>query len=205
MSIVDLPAGVVFRSANWQQQGGIIYNRSEFTGVTRALRLGPSARWSCDLELVPTGDAAQLQNIRQFLAFSYSAVDGFRLPAVEYAQTASPVPATCTVNGAGQLGFTLSLTGLAPSITNLGNGTLISVSLPNGDEQLCALSAALTANASGVGTATLATPLRQAPSNGATVRLASPVAVMRLRDPIRWGVSPGAIYDVGTISAEEWF
>jgi hypothetical protein len=205
MSIVDLPAGVVFRSANWRQQGGIIYNRSEFTGRTRAVRIGPSARWFCDLEVVPTASQAQLRNIRQWLSFSYATTVGFRLPAVEVAQASAPVPATCTVNGASQLGFTLSLAGLATGVTNLANGSLISIALPNGDEQLCALAAPLTGDGSGVGIATLATPLRQSPSNGATVRLHTPVGVMRLRDPIRWAATPGTVYEIGTISAEEWF
>jgi hypothetical protein len=127
------------------------------------------------------------------------------LPAVEVAQASAPVPATCTVNGGSQLGFTLSLTGLATGVTNLANGSLISIALPNGDEQLCALAAPLTGDGSGVGIATLATPLRQSPSNGATVRLHTPVAVMRLRDPIRWAATPGTVYEIGTISAEEWF
>lgn len=205
MSIVDLPAGVVFRSANWRQQGGIIYNRSEFTGRTRAVRIGPSARWFCDLEVVPTASQAQLRNIRQWLASSYATIAGFRLPAVEVAQASAPVPATCTVNGGSQLGFTLSLTGLATGVTNLADGSLISIALPNGDEQLCALAAPLTGDGSGVGIATLATPLRQSPSNGATVRLHTPVGVMRLRDPIRWAATPGTVYEIGTISAEEWF
>lgn len=206
MAIIDFPAGVPLRAVNWRQSGGVIRNRSEFTGKTRELRLGPSARWRCDLEFVPTNSTTALNALRAFLAQVAQPGDGFRIVAVEGAQASSPVPVTCTVNGASQLGQTLNLTGLSASVTNLPAGAMISVPVATDDEQLFVLRSALTANGSGQAAATLATPMRASPANGATVRIHLPVATMRLDDSaINWAVSPGAVYDFAKLTAEEFF
>lgn len=206
MPIIDFPAGIPLRAVNWRQSGGVVRNRSEFTGKTRELRIGPSARWTCDLEFVPTNSVTALNLLREFLADMAQPGDGFRIVAVEGAQAVSPVPVTCTVNGANQLGQTLNLTGLRVSATNLPAGAMISVPVATDDEQLFVLRADLTANVSGQGAATLATPLRAAPANGATVRIHLPASTMRLSDSaVNWAVSPGGVHDFQRLTAEEFF
>ena len=204
-TIFDLPDFVKIRSGSWRQTGGVIYNRSTFTGATRTLRLGPAARWSCELEFAPTGDEADLRLMRQFMANLSRPDFAFRLPAVEVAQAASPVPATCLVMGANQLGQSLICDGLPNSTAILSSGHLISVALGADDEQLLVLNNDFTSNGSGEATFTFTTPLRKAPANNAVVKLHTPTALMRLRDPVGWNVAPATIYDFPALTAEEYF
>ena len=206
MAIIDFPAGIPLRAVNWRQSGGVVRNRSEFTGKTRELRIGPSARWTCDLEFVPTNSVTALNLLREFLADMAQPGDGFRLQAVETAQAVAPVPVTCLVNGANQLGQTLNLDGLQASVTNLPAGAMISVPITTDDRQLIVLRSALTANGSGQAAATLATPLRGPPADNAVVQVHFPVAAMRLSDSaVNWAVSPGGVYDFQRLTAEEFF
>ena len=73
----------------------------------------------------------------------------FRLPAVDVPQAISPVPATCLVKGAGQLGLSLLCDGVPNSTAILLAGHYISVALANGDEQLLLLLSDATSNGSG--------------------------------------------------------
>ena len=206
MSIIDFPTGIPLRAVNWRQSGGVVRNRSAFTGATRDIRLGPSARWTCDLEFVPTRSVTALNLLRDFLAEMAQPGWGFRLRATEVAQAVSPVPATCLVRGANQLGQSLAVDGLNNSATVLTAGALVSVALPNSDEQLIALTANATSNSSGQATLSLASPLRAAPADNAVVRVHFPIGLMRLSDSaINWTVAPGGVYDFAQLTAEEWF
>lgn len=195
-----------FRASGWRLVGGVINQRSAFTGRTRLLRLGPSARWTCDVEIAPTIDTASVNSRRNALAaLALTDITSY-VTAAEQAQAVSPVPATCQVDGAGQLGFSLNLKGLAASATNLVAGQMISVDLGDGDEQLLLLTLNnLVGNGSGLGTATFCTPLRRAPADNATVRLHWPRAVMRLTDPVGWNAGVGNLHEFPTLRFEEAF
>ena len=203
--IIDIPVEIQFMTANWRQNGGITMQRSEFTGHTRGLRLGASARWTCEFEMSPVSDPVKLNRNRAFIARMFQPASGFRIPAVVVRQAPDTVPDTCEVDGDDQLGQELLLKGLQESVTNLFAGQMISVALPNGDEQLITLTQDLIADVTGEGTAYLATPLRQAPDDEATVRLQVPVATMRLEQGQGWDVTPGPIYRFPTLSAIEFF
>lgn len=204
-TVNNLPTEFRIRSQGWTMSGGIVFQRSEFTGADRAVRLGPGARWQCEIELVPTVSLTDLRIVRSVLAIQNSPLSVYRIPAVETAQAVSPVPATCTVNGANQTGLSLAVAGLPNNTAILSAGHMISVALPNNSEQLFVITANATSNASGQATFTLGTPLRQSPANGATVRLHSPVSTMRLRPLVGWSVSPGLVYDFPAFTAEEVF
>jgi hypothetical protein len=205
MAILNIPAGLLIRTANWRQEGGIVYNRSEFTGRTQGLRIGPAGRWACDFEIVPARTQAGVNTVRAFLAQLYNPADSFRLSPADVQQVAGTVPATCLVNGANQLGFTLACDGVPNSIPILTAGQFISVALPNGDEQLLQLTANATSITLGRVTFTFSTPLRAAPADNATVRLHFPSANMRIENPSSWDVSPGLIYTYPSFTATEFF
>jgi hypothetical protein len=205
MAIINIPAGLLIRTANWRQEGGIIYNRSEFTGRTQALRIGPAGRWTADIEIVPTNTQAGVNTVRAFLAQLYNPADSFRLSPADVQQVGGTVSSTCLVNGANQLGFTLACDGVPNSLAILIAGQFISVALPNGDEQLLQLTANATSNGSGQVTFTFSTPLRAAPADNATVRLHFPTANMRIENPTRWDVSPGLVYTYPSFTAVEFF
>lgn len=107
---------------------------------------------------------------------------------------ASLLPTACQVNGAGQSGTVLSLKSLAPNQLHLPAGTLITVRLPAGDEQMIQLTGSLVADGAGNGRAFLATPLRSSPDNDALVELDRPWALMRAVHEPGWDVSVGPIY-----------
>ena len=207
MSIIDFPTDIPIRATGWSQDGGVVRQRSIFTGRTQDIRIGPAARWVCALQFVPTVDVAQLRRMRAFLAFAAQPGNGFRLDMVEAAQAVSPVPATALVNGAGQLGLVLNIDGLPNSTAILPAGALVSVALPGGsDEQAFTLTAAATSNGSGQAALALNQPLRASPADNAVVRLHWPRAVMRVGpDALNWAASPGAIYEFAALDSEEWF
>jgi hypothetical protein len=211
LTVIDQFPEWKIRATNWRQTGGFIYQRSVLTGRTRQMRLGPSARWTCEIEFPPfqgnqnDGDEA-LRVQRNVLAFLQQAGSAFRLVAVDEPQTADPVPATCLVNGAGQMGFSLNVDGLPASTLFLRSGQMISVALAGGDEQLLTLRGPdVTSNGAGQATFTFDMPLRAAPADNAVVRIRWPVAVMRVRDPMGWDAAPGGIYQIPTLTAEEAF
>jgi hypothetical protein len=346
MATYNLPTGFI-RAASWQQPPVYSLQRSEWTGRTRVIEIGPAARWACEADVRPMTDA-DLRQWRAFQAAMMHPANKARVPATEGSQygaagnsvrnpyfenglaewglpsgvalaDASPeiggraliaapgaartistnsnlrTPATAGVriffgtwalrtntgvdaqlvlsfyNAGGtfisssvvnlnpavdvwtwmqnaadapagtasyaidyslgawatgllgvagprasifpRAGFAASggnallinLTGLAPNVTNLPAGSLITAALPSGDQQLLALTAAIVANGSGEGTATLATPLREQPTPGALIEMCQPWGLMRAADPMGWNVSPGAIYQPMQARFEEAF
>lgn len=118
----------------------------------------------------PAGTASVLVYYNNGLTTGFAAVSGAR---------AAMLPERATVNGAANAGRSLALSGLALSQRNLRAGQFLTVTLPGGDEQLLRLAADLNGDASGNGTASLATPLRRTPVAGAVVELDQPWALMR--------------------------
>jgi hypothetical protein len=106
---------------------------------------------------------------------------------------------------AGSTAVALNLGGLAPSLTNLLAGQLLTIPLPSGDEQMVPLVAPLIANSSGLATAALGSPLREIPAPSAFVELEEPWGLMRTTDPLGWSVDPAPIYGARQIIFEEAF
>lgn len=202
MAVIGWPTGINLKNVDWHQQLSQPQGRSEMTGATRIVELGPAARWMFKGELPPL-PPAKLIAWRGFAAALRGHVNTFRLLATEGAQ--QPGTAAATVNGAAQTGYTLNLAGMAASRTVLSAGQLMTVRVgTGGDEQLIMLAADLVSNAGGLGTATFSTPMRQSPVNGSIVELANPWALMRAIDPMRWAGGPAAFYTM-TLEAEEAF
>lgn len=201
----DLPAQFRIRSQSWRLDPGIIYQRSVFTGADKAVEIGPGARWQCEVELTPTRDLTDLRVRRAVMSVQNSINRVYRIPAVEVSQAFSPVPATCAVNGANQLGRLLACDGLPNSAAILSAGQMISVALANGSEQLFVLEDDAISNGSGQVTFVLGTPLRSAPADNATVRLHFPVSTMRITPAVAWTVQSGLVYDHPGLTAVEVF
>ena len=90
LTVLDIPPLVSFVTTNWRQSGGVIYNRSEFTGRTRALHIGPAARWACDFQIVATNDRAAVEQVRSFLAVASRHDYAFRMPVADTANVPAP-------------------------------------------------------------------------------------------------------------------
>jgi hypothetical protein len=106
---------------------------------------------------------------------------------------AGRVPRRAAVDGAANAGRTLSLSGLGPNLLNLRAGQFLTVLLPGGDEQLVRLAADLIANGSGLGAASLVSPLRRTPEAAAAIELDKPWGLMRATHAPGWNVEPGAV------------
>ena len=200
LTVLGIPPNVKFRTASWRQSGGVVYNRSVFTGAARALRLGPAARWTCELEIVPSTDPVSYQQARAFLAVAARHNFAYRIPMVDFAQTAT---ATCLTNGTNQIGESIALDGLPNSTDLLGPGALITFVFDVGQEQSCTLLEQLTSNASGQATAILDVPLRRPIANNSTVLLAFPHCLMRAPQSLAWSVSAGQVHGFPSFTMEE--
>ena len=204
MPIITMPSTLGLARLKWSAPPTYQLNRSEFTGFTRMVEIGPAERWFATGEVVPD-TLADIISVRAFIANMKRPNNFVRLRMTEAGQTTGGWPTSATVNGAGQLGLTLSLAGLRPSQTNLLAGHIISVVLATEESQPIVLGADLVANGSGIGTATLTTPLRRSPANGAVVELQFPTCTMRMRDPLAWEANPGGVYGGVPFVAEEAF
>lgn len=177
MATINPPSPLPLRRAQWRRVRVQQLNRG-WTGATQIVRLAEATRWTVSGELRPI---ITEENALAWQAF-FEELDGmanvFPLRATETRQTTAANP---TVNGAGQTGSQLNLTGLTGSVgsTFLAKGRKISVPLPNGDVQLETLTQALVVGSGGTGTAYFKGTLRQAPANGATVEAQWPYALIR--------------------------
>lgn len=204
--IVDFPENCL-ASRNWQNPGGRLQKqRSVFTGHGSELDFGAAARWVCECSPVPMTDDTQRDDFTAFEAQAQLPGAMFRMPAVIRGQHRGDLslPTSCTVNGAANAGRELSVSGLTPSVRNLRAGKLITVVLPNGDEQLLKTASHMDADASGNATVTLTTPLRRTPAAGAAVELDEPWGLMRATNEPGWSEEPGPIYS-HTLTCEEAF
>jgi len=116
----------------------------------------------------------------------------------------STLPEQATVSGAANAGRSLALSNLARSQRNLRAGQLLTVVLPGDDEQLLRLASDLMGDASGNGTASLATPLRRTPAASAVVEIERPYALMRATHTPGFRLGPGSIVEQ-SLSCEEAF
>jgi hypothetical protein len=205
MAIITIPSSLGIRNLKWSQPPTYQTNRSDLTGATRTVSLGPAERWFASGTLVPV-NISDLYAVRAFKANMKRPDNYMRLPMLEQAQALPAGQGTdCLVNGAGQLGYELDLKGLLPATVILQPGTIIMVVLDSIDWQPIVLADFLTSDGAGAATAKLTTPLRKSPENNAGVNLSFPVCTMRMRDPLAWEATPGLTYDMGDFIAEEWF
>jgi len=159
---------------------------SPLSGTVRTESL-PGGRWS--LSLTVTGldnqEVNKIHTIEAFLFRLNGAEHRAVIPDPAY-RRAGPGGGTPIVNGASQVGLTLSTSGWTPSITVLRAGDRIGVS-----NQMIPVVADVTANGSGVATISLAHPIRIAPTNGSAVEINAPTARYILTNKVSAASKPG--------------
>jgi hypothetical protein len=105
---------------------------------------------------------------------------------------------TPQVNGAGQLGTTLSIKNCTPSAVVFRPGEYFEV---NGELKI--VTATATANGSGVASVSFQPALRAAPTDSATVTISSPKTKFRLANPsASWQIQPGKFYIINIDAVE---
>jgi hypothetical protein len=201
MATIIPPAPLPLRRAQWRLLRPGQRVRSEWTGYSQGVVLPGAARWQVSGEF-PSIVRAEFAN--PWIAF-FAALDGvmnnFPVRAVEAPQTAAVNP---VVNGFGQTGSSLNLTGLAPGPV-LGTGARATVPLVGGGVQLVVLTAPLTASIAGTGTMQFRAPLRATAQGGGGVEIREPYARVALTSPAPgWDVETGQLYGFA-FDAEEDF
>lgn len=205
MAIINLPAEIGLVDLEWTCPPTYQFNRSDLTGASRSIQLGPAQRWTATGRMVPV-QGGNLRIVRAFLAKMMVPTNFLRLTMVETGQvTVGGRPGVVLVDGSSNTGYSLALKSMAPGVTNLFAGDIITVILTSEDWQPIVLAADLVADGAGKGIATLSTPLRRTPLNNANVELNNPPAIVRMRDPLHWKASPGGVYEPGSFVAEEAF
>lgn len=187
MGVIAVPPQLVIAEDSWRLSDPRIIQEAEFTAATEEIQFGPAARWTCEARIVAR-TPAELLPVRAFLASMSMPGNWCLLTIAGIGQLADlpGIPSSCAVKGAGQLGWTLAVDGLTPSVLNLRAGHGITIDAPSGRQQLCILRADLVANGAGEATAQLGSPLREAPADNAAVSMSQPFAQFRLRNPQAW-------------------
>ena len=202
---VPMPAQLVVREQSWAQSDSRFTQTAEFSSAEREIVTGPVARWTCDADIV-VRTLDELVPVRRWLARmampgAYSDVPFG--PAGGQQGQLPGASATCVVDGAGQAGYQVALRGLAPSVTHLRGGHLITVGIDLGRAVVSVLREDLVADATGRAVAQLSVPLSRAPGDGASVFLRAPFVPMRLPNPIRFMEKLYQLAELPTLNLRE--
>jgi len=158
------------------------------------------ARWKAEITLRRMKPTEAAQWIAFFLACRGMS-DTFQLGDPNWPKNYGVGTGSPVVNGAGQTGTSLNITGATANITNwLRAGDYFSV---NGE--LKRLVAPCNTNGSGQTTLLFEPPLRNSPSNSAVITVNNPTAKMRLSDDMQqqWLTDFNGIYQEKTFSCFE--
>lgn len=200
MAIIDPGAPLPLRNISLRLNEMVQVNRSGWTGTRQAVALPGAAYWSVAGEFVPVIGSANVLRWRAFFVSLRGSMNKFRVRVVQDQQTGASNP---TVRTGATAGTSVPLQGLPASSTVLLAGMMMTVTLPSGHERLVCLTANLTSNGSGQGTATFVPELSEAPTAGAAVEIRWPTALVALTAPVTgWDVVAGKRYSFA-IEAEE--
>lgn len=177
------PAGMSWRLVQPAQQ-----NISQWTGARQVLASG-RGWWECGLTLPPIVGETDANSWRAFMALARGAVNDFRVPVNEIAQ--SSATATPLVNGAGQTGRSINTDGWPASTTVLYAGQFVTIA-----NQLLQLTANITSNASGQATISFEPAIRVATVDNAAIEFKNPYALMYFLEDPGYSVGPGLVYSI---------
>lgn len=163
-------------------------NVSDWTGRRQTIASG-RGWWECQITFPPIVGTTNVNAWRAFIAKSRGKANDFQVPVDPTAQ--SSAVATPLVNGAGQLGRTLSTDGWPVSTTVLQAGQYVTV-----NNQLLQLTENVTSNGSGVATLTFEPPVRTAPSDNAAIEYKNPYCLMYLVEEPTLSVETGYVYSL---------
>ena len=183
-------------------------SRSPFTGEQKVYEW-PNEYWTASVSTPPCFRESGGAELEAFVASLHGAAGTF-LWSPPYARTRRGTSNTTgvTVNGAGQTGRLLNVTGLG-NIKTLLSGSFISLGTGL-STRLYQVVEDATSNATGDATLTIEPALRSTPANGAAVTLASPQGLWRLagsssipQPTINGGGGSGNLYEAFNFSLEE--
>ena len=186
MAEITYPSGLILPAS---LQWGLAANTQAFTSplsqASQTLEL-PGARWTAILNYPPLIDA-ETALLQAFVIALKGRANRVRMwnmarPNPRGNATGAPV-----VNGAAQLGNTLTTSGWTPSTAVLKAGDFVGIG-----GELKMITADLSSNGSGLATLAFSPPLRASPTDSSAIVTTKPTALMRLDgDDQSWLTSPG--------------
>jgi hypothetical protein len=175
--VIELPNYVHFESgARLTLRRGSIVLRSRYTGKRQTLVL-PYALWVFEGKLVPV-EGTDAADWRGFLVDLDGQANTFRLPVPGTVGPSSGYSGPeATVDGAGQSGRTINLTGITPNAVYLRRGDYITI-----NDELKVVQANVSANALGKATVDFKPRLRKSPPNGSVTKTRNPTVLVSAQD-----------------------
>lgn len=196
MATITFPSTPAPSGMTWRLIQPAQNNISGWTGARQVLASG-RGWWECSVSLPPMVGEASVAPWRSFFAALQGAANDFQLPVNEIAQSSST--ATPRINGASQTGKSIVTDGWPVSSTVLSAGMYVTI-----NNQLFQLTAAVTSNASGQATISVAPALRSSPADNALIEFKNPYALMYVTEEPTVSVEPGLVYST-SFTARECF
>lgn len=196
MTTITFPSTPKAQTMSWRLVQPTQVNISGWTGKRQVLTSN-RGWWECDFGLPPIVGTTNINAWRSFLAKTRGSANDFRVPVDPTAQ--SSASATPLVNGAGQVGRSLTTDGWPTSSTVLYAGQFVTIG-----NQLLQLTADITSNSSGQATIQFEPPIRSSPDDNASIEFQNPYCLMYLVEKPALSVEAGYIYSL-SLSLRESF
>ena len=188
MATITYPSTPKPQGMSWRLVMPAQTNVSDWTGRRQTIASG-RGWWESQVTFPPIVGTTNVNAWRAFIAKSRGKANDFQVPVDPTAQ--SSVVATPMVNGAGQIGRTLSTDGWPLSTTVLQAGQYVTI-----NNQLLQLTENVTSNGSGVATLTFEPPVRISPSDNAVIEFKNPYCLMYLVEEPTLSVEAGYVYSL---------
>lgn len=200
MSIITLPAGLVFEKANIKMARQTVVLRSRYTGKRQTLVL-PYALWMFTGK-IPKRDAAKAAPIRAFLMQLLGQANTFRLPVPGHTAPLSGYSGpNGLVIGAANMGNVLPTDGWSASAAVLQVGDYFTVN----DELKMVVGTNVASNGSGVASITFEPRLRRSPPDNAVVNVYNPTMLVSLAgDDVEWDLESPVNHDISITAIEAY-
>ena len=198
MSVVLWPSGIIVTEMEVQLERVTQVSRSPFTFARQVQRFPGAALWRIEFATAPL-QLAQARQFQAWLAAMGGAANQCRVPVYEEPNFATTM--TVVVNGAGQTGNALNISGAPNNFAGLKSGMHVTV-----NDQLLRLVSDASIGSNGAGSVVFEPMLRASPANGAAVEVHRPWVLAALRDDVqdKYKVSRGGIYEF-KVSMDEAF
>jgi hypothetical protein len=186
MATITFPTSPKPAGMTWKL---IMPSQNNVSGWTGARQVLASNRgwWECQLTLPPIVGASSVSPWRSFIAKARGMTNDFQVPVDPTAQ--SSAPQTPQVNGASQIGRSLTTDGWPTSTTVLIAGQYVTI-----NNQLLQLTADVTSDGSGNATIEFEPPIRSAPADNASIEYKNPYALMYFVEEPALSVGVGDVY-----------
>jgi hypothetical protein len=175
MAILTWPTCAFLTSVDWTPPDPPTQaNRSEWTGREQIVILAIAGRWAAKVTIESKRSEDTALDLEAFRVELKGRANSFRMPGTLKPQF--PIARTVTVNGAGQTGYSLAVTGPPGMVMKRG------FKLTVADQYLMNM-ATVTLDGAGHATFTLSNYLRASPANGAAVEVVNPTCLVKLANP----------------------